>query len=216
MKPFPRLMFLLLCLLPLGACAATSSAPLLEGRDYDLITSPAPFAPLAGKIEVAEVFGYTCGHCAHFEPVLQPWVAKLPADVRFTAIPAAFGGSWDSFARAYYAADQLGVAKRSHGAMFEALHDKRSLPMQNISPQELAGFYANYGVAPQRYIEALRSDKVDQQIKAAREFAIRSGVQGTPTLIVNGKYRVTGKSFEDVLRITEALVARERSAHKRR
>ncbi|WP_305804223.1 thiol:disulfide interchange protein DsbA/DsbL [Stenotrophomonas sp. YIM B06876] len=216
MKRFPRLMFLLLCLLPPDAAAAASTPALLEGRDYELIANPAPFAPLAGKIEVTEVFGYTCGHCAHFETVLRPWVAKLPADVRFTPVPAAFGGTWDAFARAYYAADQLGVSRRSHGAMFEALHDKRSLPMQNVSPQELATFYSSYGVTPQRYIEALRSDKVDQQIKTAREFAIRSGVQGTPTLIVNGKYLVKGRNFEDVLRITDALVARERSAGKQR
>ena len=28
-----------------------------------------------------------------------------------------------------------------------------------------------------------------------------SGAKSTPTLIVNGKYKVTGKSFEDMLRI---------------
>lgn len=215
MKYLPRLMLLLLSALPLAACAAPSTAPLVEGKDYELIANPAPFAPLAGKIEVVEVFGYTCGHCAHFEKNLQPWVAKLPADVRFTPVPAAFGGTWDSFASAYYAADQLGVAKRSHGAMFEALHEKQSLPMQNISPQELATFYASYGVTPDSYIAALRSDKVSQQVKAAREFAVRTGVHGTPSVIVNGKYLVKGNSFEDILRISDALIARERATTKR-
>lgn len=216
MKSFPRLMLLLLSLLPLTVYAAAPSATLVEGRDYEVIANPAPFAPLAGKIEVTEVFGYTCNHCAHFEAELQPWIAKLPGDVRFTPVPGAFGGTWDAFARAYYAAEQVGVAKRSHAAMFEALHETRSMPMQNVSPQELATFYASYGVKPERYIEALRSEKVDQQTKAAREFAVRSGVRGTPSLIVNGKYLVKGESFTDMLRITDALVARERAAAKRR
>jgi len=215
MKHFPRLFLLLLALLPLAACAADSAAP-VEGRDYELIAEPGPFAPLAGKIEVVEVFGYPCIHCAHFEPLLETWVARLPADVRFTAVPGAFGGHWDAYARAFYAAEQTGVLKRSHADVFKALHEQRSLPMQNVSPQELATFYAGYGVQPQRYIDALRSDQVDEKVKAARAFAVRVRVPGTPALIVNGKYLVKGRSFEDQLRIAGALVERERAAARRR
>ncbi|MQP75816.1 thioredoxin domain-containing protein [Stenotrophomonas sp. MYb238] len=215
MKHFPRLFLLLLALLPLAACAADTAAP-VEGRDYELIAEPGPFAPLAGKIEVVEVFGYPCIHCAHFEPLLETWVAKLPADVRFTAVPGAFGGHWDAYARAFYAAEQTGVLKRSHADVFKALHEQRSLPMQNVSPQELATFYAGYGVQPQRYIDALRSDQVDEKVKAARAFAVRVRVPGTPALIVNGKYLVKGRSFEDQLRIAGALVERERAAARRR
>lgn len=216
MKLVPRLMLLLLTTLPVAAFAAGNPAPLVEGKDYELIANPAPFEPLAGKVEVTEVFGYTCGHCAHFEPQLHAWTAKLPADVRFTPVPAVFGGQWDSFARAYYAAEQLGVAKRSHQAMFDALHERRSLPMQNVSPQELAGFYANYGIIPDRFIETLKDAKLEQKLKAAREFAMRTGVRGTPSLIVNGKYLVKGSSFDDMLRISDALIARERAASKTR
>ncbi len=215
MKLVSRLAFLLLALLPLTACAAPSSAP-VEGRDYEVIAAPGPFAPLAGKIEVVEVFGYPCIHCAHFEPVLEAWTAKLPRDVRFTAVPAAFGGYWDAYARAFYAAEQVGVLKPSHAEVFTALHEKRSLPMQNVSPQELATFYAGYGVAPQRYIDALRSEQVEAKVRVAREFAMRVRVPGTPALIVNGKYLVRGKSFEEQLRNADALIARERAAARRR
>lgn len=216
MKLFPRVFLLLLALLPLTACAASPSAPLTEGRDYQVIANPGPFAPLAGKVEVVEVFGYTCPHCAHFEPQLEAWAAKLPADVRFTAVPAAFGGYWDSYARAFYAAEQVGVLKRSHADMFKALHEKGSLPMQNVSPQELANFYATYGVQEARYLEALRSTQVEDKVKAARAFAQRTQVPGTPALIVNGKYLVRGATFDDMLRIASALVARERAAGKAR
>ena len=215
MKHFPRLFLLLLALLPLAACAADTAAP-VEGRDYELIAEPGPFAPLAGKIEVVEVFGYPCIHCAHFEPLLEAWVGKLPADVRFTAVPGAFGGHWDAYARAFYAAEQTGVLKRSHADVFKALHERRSLPMQNVSPQELATFYASYGVQPQRYIDALRSWQVDEKVKAARAFAMRARVPGTPALIVNGKYLVKGRGFDDQLRIAGALVERERAAARRR
>ncbi|MET0131256.1 MAG: thiol:disulfide interchange protein DsbA/DsbL, partial [Stenotrophomonas chelatiphaga] len=35
---------------------------------------------------------------------------------------------------------------------------------------------------------------------------------GTPSLIINGKYLVKGKSFPDMLRIADHLIARERNA----
>lgn len=214
MTLMPRLMLLLLALSPLSALAAPA-APLVEGRDYERIEAPGPFAPLAGKVEVVELFGYTCPHCAHFEPLLEAWAAKLPKDVRFTPVPAAFGGVWDSFARAYYAADQVGVAKRSHRAMFDALHEQHSLPMQNVSPDELAAFYKGYGVAPERYLAALKSPAVDARVKAAREFALRTKVPGTPTMIVNGVYLVKGDSFESMLRNADALIARARTEQSR-
>ena len=216
MTLMPRLMLLLLALAPLSALAAPAAAPLVEGEDYEVIASPGPFAPLAGKVEVVEMFGYTCPHCAHFEPTLEAWAKKLPKDVRFTPVPAAFGGYWDSYARAYYAAEQLGVAKRSHAAMFKALHEDKALPMQNVSPEELAGFYTAYGVSAGAYTTALKSTAVEQKVKAARDFAQRTRVPGTPALIVNGKYLVKGDSFDDMLRNTDALIARERAGAKAR
>ena len=205
----PRLISLLLALLPLVACAAPPAA-LVEGQDYEVIAEPGPFAPLAGKIEVVEVFGYTCPHCAHFEPLLEAWVARQSGDVRFTTVPATFGGYWDAYARAYYAAEQVGVLKRSHADVFKALHEQRSLPMQNVSPQELATFYAAYGVQPETYIAALRGEQVEARIRAAREFLMRVQVPGTPSLIINGKYLVMGNGFEGMLRNADALIARER------
>ena len=52
------------------------------------------YAPLDGKVEVVEVFGYTCIHCAHFQPAVGAWQKKQPSYVRFTPLPAAFGGYW--------------------------------------------------------------------------------------------------------------------------
>ena len=75
MTLMPRLMLLLLALSPLTTLAATPT-PLVEGKDYERIADAGPFAPLAGKIEVVEMFGYTCPHCAHFEPQLEAWAAK--------------------------------------------------------------------------------------------------------------------------------------------
>ncbi|MFC7520620.1 thiol:disulfide interchange protein DsbA/DsbL [Xanthomonas populi] len=216
MNLLSRLSLLLLILLPLVACAAEKTAPPVEGDDYMVIDGGQPYAPLAGKVEVTEVFGYTCPHCAHFEPVLEAWAAKQPAYVRFTPVPAAFGGFWDAFARAYFAADILGVAKRSHRAMFDAIHEKQSMPSQNVAPEELAAFYADYGVPQQRFIETYKSQAVDAKLDAAREFAKRSKLPGTPAIIINGRYLIGARNYSDMLRVADYLIAREHTGPAKR
>ncbi|PPU42538.1 thiol:disulfide interchange protein DsbA/DsbL [Xanthomonas arboricola] len=216
MNLFSRLSLLLLLLVPLAACAADNNAPPVEGDDYIVIDGGQPYAPLAGKVEVVEVFGYTCPHCAHLEPTLEAWVAKQPSYVRFTPVPAAFGGFWDAFARAYFAADILGVAKRSHRAMFEAIHEKQTVPTQNVAPEELATFYAGYGVPQQRFIETYKSQAVDARLDAAREFAKRSKLPGTPAIIVNGRYLIGARNYPDMLRVADYLIAREHAAPAKR
>jgi thiol:disulfide interchange protein DsbA len=201
---------LMLLLMPLLAGAAEPVA----GTDYVEIPGGKPYAPLNGKVEVVEVFGYTCIHCAHFQPAVGAWQKKQPSYVRFTPLPAAFGGYWMPYARAYYAAAKLRVLSRTHDAMFKALHEDGSLPIQNASDEEIAAFYAGYGADSRAFIAAMNSPATDLLLERSRDFAMATGIEGTPTIVVNGKYRVTGRNFDDTLRITDYLVARERAARK--
>ena len=204
----------LLALLPLTACAS-SNAP-VEGEDYDVIAGGQPFAPLTGqqKVEVVEVFGYVCIHCAHFEPQFEAWQKRQPASVRVTSVPAAFGGYWIPYAKAFYAAQQLGVLKQSHAAVFKALHDSHELPIQNASDQEIAGFYARFGPDPDKFAAAMESPQVAAQLDKARAFGMASRIRGTPTLVINGKYRITTVDPDDVLKVADFLIKRELAAAK--
>lgn len=186
----------------------------VAGTDYVEIPAGQPFAPGSGKIEVVEVFGYTCPACAQFEPVLDAWKAKLPADVRVVPVAAPFGGYWEPYAKAFYAADTLGLLDQTHDEMFRAVHIERSLPVQPAPTNEqIAAFYGQQGADADAFANAMSSFAVDAKMKRARQFLTRSGVESTPTLIVNGKYRVIGgRTYEDVLRITDHLVAQERAA----
>ena len=210
--PLPRLalgaMLALSVLLP-AAALAQSSAP-VAGTDYVEIPGGEPFAPVSGKIEVVEVFGYTCIHCANFEPLVSKWKAGLPADVSFVPVPAPFGGYWIPYAQAFHAAQAQGLVGRTHGAMFNALHEAQSLPITNATPVEIAGFYAGYGADASQFIADMASEATEAKLQHARDFLRRSGVEGTPTLIVAGKYRVLGDSFEELLDTASALVERER------
>ncbi|GAB3346613.1 thiol:disulfide interchange protein DsbA/DsbL [Marilutibacter aestuarii] len=187
----------------------------VAGTDYVEIAGGQPYAPAMGKIEVVEVFGYTCPHCAHFEPLFESWTAKQPADVKVVALAAPFGGYWEPYARAFYAAEALGVLEQSHAAMFNAIHVDRSMPAPPTvaSNDQIAAFYTKHGVDPKKFASTMDSFAVNAKLKRVGQFLARSGVESTPDLIVNGKYRVIGgNSFEDRLRITDHLVAMERAA----
>ena len=206
---------LLLVLLPVAALAATPQAALVEGTDYDVIQGGAPFAPVKGKVEVVEVFGYTCPHCAHFQPKVSAWARANAKTVNFIPMAAPFGGSWQPYAQAFYAAQVLGVVQKTHDAMFQALHTDGTLPLRNASPGEIAPFYARYGVDQAKFLATYEGADVAGRVEKASQFIRRSGVEGTPTLVVNGKYRVLGHDFDDVLRIADQLIARERDGKTR-
>lgn len=212
-----RLLLSLLLLLPAAALAADAPAsqPPQEGVDYVVIADGKPFAaPVKGKVEVVEVFGYTCPHCAHFQPEVSAWSAKRK-DVNFVPLAAPFGGYWIPYAKAFYTAQELGAVARTHDAVFKAVHEAGTLPRNNPSVGELATFYAGYGVDPARFTQVYDGPKVQARMDNARAFIERSGVEGTPTLVVNGKYRIIGgRGFADVLRIADALIAQEKGGKR--
>jgi protein dithiol oxidoreductase (disulfide-forming) len=196
------------------AKSASNGAALVPGTDYVEIQGGQPFEPLNGKIEVVEVFGYVCPACASFEPLLTAWKKTLPADVRLTYVPAAFGPEWTPYAHAFYVSESLGLVDRTHSAIFNAIHIAQTLPGEGKKPDEaaIAKFFGQYGADPKQFAAAMHSFAVDAKLNRAKQFMLRTGVNATPTMIVNGKYRVVGRSFEDVLRITNQLIAQERAA----
>lgn len=199
-----------------GAANANANTPgsLVAGTDYVEIQGGQPYLPLAGKIELVEVFNFICPACNQFEPSFETWKAKLPADVRVTYVPAAFGPQWQPYAQAYLVAESMGLDAKSHTAMFNAIHATHTLPGEGQPPNEAAigEFYAKYGADAKQFVDAMHSFATDAKLNRAKQFMLATGVQGTPTLIVNGKYRVVGKSFDDMLRIADGLIARERAS----
>jgi thiol:disulfide interchange protein DsbA len=189
-------------------------APVL-GKDYVEIPNGQPYAPLNGKIEVVEVFGYVCPACARFAPDVAAWKKKLPADVRVTYVPVAFGPAWVPYAKAFYAAENKGLVEKTHDTVFTKIHLERSLPGEGQAPDpaKVAAFYSGYGVDAKEFLSLMNSFGVDAQVNRAKQYAMKSGVEGTPSIIVNGKYRVTGgNTYADVLRIADHLIAMERAA----
>ena len=186
----------------------------VAGTDYLDIEGGQPWQPVAGKIEVAEMFNYICPACYAFDPNLRSWKAKQPADVNLVYVPAQFRPDFVPYAKAFFAAQSLGIEEKSHQAVYEAIHVKHSIPAEGVPPDEakVAAFYTQYGVSAEQFLNTMKSFAVTGQINKANQFMARSKVEGTPTLIVNGKYLVKGRSWDDMLRIADHLIAKERAA----
>ena len=206
-------MFFCLSLAALMLVTPARAADPVEGQDYTHIDPPV--ATHSGdRIEVVEVFGYSCSHCAHFAPSMAKWKQAQPDDVKVEYLPAAFGGVWETYARVYYTADTMGVAEATHEALFKALHEERR-PITNI--EDIADFYAEHGVNKAQFLSTLDSFPVNAKLADARTRATAYGVSGTPSMVVDGKYLImAGKEggFDRMLEITQFLINQERAARK--
>lgn len=210
LKTLPSIFFL--ALIPVLSCSAEEGkANFVAGkdRDYEIISTPIKTSD-PDRIEVVEAFWYGCSHCYHFEPFLEPWVAKLPADVYFTGLPVA----WDNPTRVlhsklYYTARQLNKLDAMHAATFKAMN----LAPHTLNTEDgIAKFFAEHGVTNADFTKTFRSFSVDSQVKQADAKVRSYDITGTPTLIINGKYRIQGAAPKKMLEIADFLINKERQA----
>jgi protein dithiol oxidoreductase (disulfide-forming) len=214
-KRFARLHLLILFggLLLTTACTAQSGAPApyTEGNEY--VTLPGPYQRYNsdGKVEVVEVFSYGCIHCAHFAPIAEKLRKELPPGVVFKLLPAPFSAEWLPFARAYYAAKQLGVVERTHLQLFDAKFGQ-NYPINSMD--ELADFYAREGVNREKFMAIATSDETTAKMKSDLALIQKWGVDGTPSLVVNGKYRVNNVQTPDELAAVALWLAKREQSGK--
>lgn len=197
----------------IAPAAAGAQALYNEGQHYFRIEPAQPTQVADGKVEVVEVFSYACVHCAHFEPFISAWKKNKPENVEFRALPAVFSASWEPFARAYYAAEALKAMDKLHEPLFKALHqDRRAM----TTIEAIADFAAEQGIDREQFLEAATASSTDLKIKRAREQALRYRIDGTPSMVVAGKYRVPAGAggFQGMLEVVNFLVAQEADAAK--
>jgi len=106
----------------LSCLAVLSHAEPQLGREYGLVAHPQPTD--GKKIEVTEVFSYSCPHCFDLEPTIAQWAKKLPKDVSFVRLHAVSNPAWVSLGKLFYALESLGELERLHADAFNAFHIK--------------------------------------------------------------------------------------------
>lgn len=179
------------------------------GKDYEIL--PAPVATRnKAKVEVVEVFWYGCSHCFAFEPALLVWKAKLPQYADFYQMPAMWSPVMKLHAQGFYVAKSLGILDKVHEPFFNALNIER----KKINDKDtLAAFFARFGVERATFDKTIDSFGVESQVSLADSRARSYRIQGTPEIIVNGKYRVSTNltgSQDIMLKVASFLIEKEK------
>ena len=225
MKTHRGLLFALLAVLV--TLRAEAGPPWTEGKDYFVLAPTQRTSVPPGKIEVLEVFSYGCPACNSFQPTMDLLRKGLPPNAQLAYLPAAFNKAedWPMFQRAYFAAQALGIAERTHQLMFDAVWksgelattDSQTHRLKNPQPsiEQAARAYARWtGVKAEDFVAMANSFTVDGKARAADEQILAMQVPGTPCIVVNGRYRIADsiRSADQLVPLVHFLVAKD-SAH---
>ena len=197
----------------------------VEGTNYYPVV-PAQHTNVApGKIEVAEVFSYGCPFCAQINPLIEQLRKSLPPNAQMVYIPASFNPSeaWPMFQRAACTAQALGIFDQTHDKMFDAvwktgelaISDPKTHALRNPMPTiEDAAKYYNHisGIPVDKFLAAAKSFSVDVQMRRDDALVMAYHIDGTPSLVVNGKYRISVQSaggMKEMIEVAKWLVAKE-------
>ncbi len=185
---------------------AQGGAP-VEGKDYARLAQPIAL-PATGKVEVVEFFGYWCPHCHAFEPMLEEWARKLPAQVNFRRIPVAFSAPQEPYQRIFLALEAMGQLDAMHRKVFTAIHVQKQ--RLDKDADILALMTAN-GIDGAKFTETFKSFTVASKAKQARQMAEAYKIDGVPTLGIHGRYFTSPSlagGHEQALRVANFLIQR--------
>ncbi|HEX4858788.1 MAG TPA: thiol:disulfide interchange protein DsbA/DsbL [Usitatibacteraceae bacterium] len=170
------------------AAVALLASMTLSAQEVKPLNPPQPVEN-DGKIEVLEFFAYGCIHCAQLEPRLKAWVGKLPADVKFRAVPAAFASRGIDSIPIFYTLEAMGVLDKLHQKIFDAANVENV--MLGHQPT-LLKWLEKQGVKAADYEQTLRSFSVQTKIRRATQMNSDYKIHSTPSLVVDGRWVIEG------------------------
>ena len=183
-----------------------------DGTDYRALDKRVAVEAPAGKIEVVEFFWYSCPHCNAFEPRLEAWSKKLPADVVLRRVPVAFRDDFVPQQRLFYALEAMGKLPELHAKVFNAIHMEK----QHIDKEAtILAWVAKNGVDQAKFQESYNSFSVSTKARRAAQLQDAYKVEGVPALGIAGRYYTDGTmagNMDRALQVTDFLVAEARKS----
>ena len=189
--------------------SCTQAEEYVEGRHYQILDNPT-VTRNPSKVEVVEVFWFGCNHCYSLESYIQPWKRNLPNDVDFWKSHITWNAQAETHARLFYSARALGIEEKAIPAAFTAIwREGRNL----LGNSEVEYFFKGFGIEKERYLSVSNSFGVNNAVKQANNRMRQWTVTGVPTIIVNGKYKVSGTreiGTSKLLDVVDFLIEKER------
>lgn len=182
-----------------------------EGTQFTRI-EPAVPTQTPGKIEVLEFFSYGCPHCSAFEPSLDAWAKKLPADVAFQRVPVPFLMNPENFQRTYYALQTMGQVDAGQRKMFAAVHIEHA---RLDKPADIAALMAKNGIDAAKFLDVFNSFSVANSVTKAKRMTTAYKIDGVPMLAIQGRYLTSpglANGHEGALAVADFLIQRARKS----
>jgi thiol:disulfide interchange protein DsbA len=189
---------------------STAFAAVELGKNYKLLNPPQPTS--TKKIEVLEFFFYGCSHCFDLHPHMSAWEKTMPKDVELVYVPTIFRDSWEPMARTFYALDSLGHLHQLHDALYKAWNVNNDVLSDEA---KILDFVAPRGVDRAKFSAAYNSFSMQSKVVRAKQMIRSYGITGTPSLVVDGKYLISGLQPPDAIRVLNEVIEmarKERSA----
>ena len=222
-RAFRAILALALACVGVSAAAQTDAAAapeFVEGVHYARLPVPVETAD-PNRIEVVEVFLYSCVHCYRLEPMLDAWPALREEDVDFRRLPLTSerSPSMMAFAQAYFTAETLDVLPLVHMPIFTAIHE-HGLDREMSRPAYLRRLFVGEAkVAEEEFDRVFNSFGVRSRVRQADGQSRMYRIHATPTLVVNGRYTVEAGAqggTAGMLLAATHLIEKERAAAKAR
>jgi protein dithiol oxidoreductase (disulfide-forming) len=188
-----------------NTAAQAQAAKPQAGVDYLSLDKAVPADNAGGKIEVIEFFGYWCPHCNAFEPELEAWLKKLPANINFKRVPVAFQEAAVPLQKLYYTLETMGKVNEMQRKVFTAIHADK----QNLNTQDgIVAWAVKQGLDQQKFVETFNSFAVNTKVSRAKQISNEYKIQGVPSLGIAGKFYTDSglaKGMTRALQVAEYL-----------
>ena len=188
------------------AASLAEVSPYLSRDAFSFDTTDSPGVGPADALVQIVVFGdYNCSHCRQFDPEALQLAEDFPGDVRVVFKFFPLDATCNRFmgrqqvsssclaAAAAYAAHQHDHFLDYHLLLYEHFH--------NHAPQRLLANAEEAGIAdPEAFIATIQNEETLRFIQRDIDEGARGGVQGTPTIFVNGRRLESGRLPEGATR----------------
>ncbi len=182
-----RFLFALMACFTLTVTAQPVEAE--KGVHYSELVEVVPTdSGAADKIEVREIFWYGCHECSTLEPIMTQWRDGVTGDLVFVRMPAVWNDLMALHARIFYTGRELQAEDRIHQAAFHAIQEQQN-PLR--TEEQIKTFFLSNGVTPEAFDAAWSADTVSAAVEQARLRTADYGADKLPSVILNGRYKVT-------------------------
>ncbi len=156
-----------------------------------------------GKVKIIEFLKFDCSHCYDLHKNMPQLLEKYGDNVTITYVPVVFPGQSNKSIEAYIIAEYMGKGEEMRDALFKAKFIEGMDVME--STLALENVAASIGVE-EDFNAQLEGNDARTEALAKLELMNKYGVQGTPTVIINGNILVNPPTIANLDTVIGSLL----------